>query len=289
MLKKIRSINLNKWDYLITSKRGLFEFNFKEIWNYRDLLTILVKRDFTTLYKQTILGPLWFFIQPIISTVIFSIIFNKIAKVSTDEIPPYLFYLSGIIAWNYFSNCLIFTSNTFLSNSNLFSKVYFPRLIIPISIILSSLTKFGIQFLLFLGFYFYFIFSGNYSFKFTFNIFYLPLLIIQMAILGQGIGMIIASITTKYRDLSFLVNFGTQLLMYATPIIYPLSSVPENYKRIITLNPMTSIIEGFRFSFFNQGELSLNLVSYSIVFTLLIFIFGLLIFNKIEKTFIDTI
>ena len=289
MSKKVDNVNLKEWDTIITSKIGLFEFNFREIWSYKDLLLIIVKRDFTTFYKQTILGPLWFFLQPIISTVVFSIIFNKIAKIGTDDIPPYLFYLSGIIAWNYFSNCLIFTSNTFLSNSNLFSKVYFPRLIIPISIILSSLTKFGVQLLLFLGFYFYFIFSGNYSFNLTVNIFYLPLFLIQMAILGQGLGMIIASITTKYRDLSFLVSFGTQLLMYATPIIYPLSSVPNIYKKMIEFNPMTSIIEGFRFSFFNHGVLNFNLISFSILFTLLIFILGLLLFNKIERTFIDTI
>jgi len=287
--KKVDSIHLNDWDSVITSKRGLFEFNLREIWNYKDLLLIIVKRDFTTFYKQTILGPLWFFLQPIISTVVFSIIFNKVAKIGTDNIPPYLFYLSGIIAWNYFSNCLIFTSNTFLSNSNLFSKVYFPRIIIPISIIISSLTKFGVQLLLFLGFYFYFIFFGDYSFKLTINILYLPLLLIQMAILGQGLGMIIASITTKYRDLSFLVSFGTQLLMYATPIIYPLSSVPNEYKNIIILNPMTSIIEGFRFSFFNQNELNFSLISFSVLFTIFIFIIGLLFFNKIEKTFIDTI
>ena len=275
MSKIVDNVHSNKWDTIITSKKGLFEFNFREIWNYKDLLLIIIKRDFTTFYKQTILGPLWFFIQPMISTVVFSIIFNKIAKIGTDNIPPYLFYLSGIIAWNYFSNCLIFTSNTFLSNSNLFSKVYFPRIIIPISIILSSLTKFGVQLLLFLGFYFYFLFSGDYSFKLTFNIFYLPLFLIQMAILGQGLGMIIASVTTKYRDLSFLVSFGTQLLMYATPIIYPLSAVPDHYKSIIVFNPMTSIIEGFRFSFFNQGELDFNLNLFSILFTLFIFILGL--------------
>ena len=279
-----------KWDILIYPKRGWLELNVKEIWEYKDLLFLLVKRDFTTFYKQTILGPLWFFIQPFITTVIFSLVFNKIANIGTDKVPPFLFYLSGIIAWNYFSTCLISTSNTFLANANLFNKVYFPRLIIPISLVFSALAKFGIQFLMLLILYTYLVFKDALPFNLNFNIIViLPLIIFQMAMIGQGMGMIIASLTSKYRDLSHLVNFGTQLLMYISPVIYPLSSVPDFYKKLIFMNPMTPVIEIFRFTLFKTGEISLSMISLSIFSTIFIFLLGLLVFNKVEKTFIDTI
>ena len=275
---------------VITPDRGWFELHLDEIWRYRDLLWIFVKRDFTTFYKQTILGPLWFFIQPLISTIVFTIIFNRLAGLPTDEIPPYLFYMSGIIAWSYFSSCLTSTSGTFTANAGMFGKVYFPRIIVPLSNVVSGLSRFGVQLVMFLGFYFYYRFMGNEQINPSFEILLLlPLLIILMAMLGMGMGMIVSSLTTKYRDLGFLVNFGTQLLMYASPIVYPLSIVPEKYKPFILANPMTPIIEGFRQAFIGKGQLDLNLFLYSFFFALIIFTIGILIFNKVEKDFIDTV
>ena len=275
---------------VITPYRGWFDLNLYEIWRYRDLLWIFVKRDFTTFYKQTILGPIWFFIQPLISTIVFTVIFNGVAGIPTDEIPPFLFYMSGIIAWNYFSSCLTSTSGTFTTNAGLFGKVYFPRVIVPLSIVVSGLFRFGVQLLMFLGFYFYYLKSGKYQINPSVQILlFLPILIIQMAMLGQGLGMIISSLTTKYRDLNYLVSFGTQLMMYASPIVYPLSVVPENYKLYILANPMTPVIEGFRQAFIGKGVLEINLLIYSTVFSLITFLIGLLVFNKIEKNFIDTV
>ena len=280
----------NNWDMVITPHRGWFDLNIDEIWSYRDLLWLFVKRDFTTFYKQTILGPLWFFIQPLISTIVFSIIFNRVAKIPTDEIPPNLFYMSGIIAWNYFSNCLTATSNTFTMNSSLFGKVYFPRIILPLSKVISGLATFSIQFIMFFGFYIYYLNIGNnYINPSLYTLSLLPIMIIQMAMLGLGLGMIISSLTTKYRDLSYLVTFGTQLLMYASPIVYPLSVVPEKFKGLIIANPMTPIIEGFRQAFIGKGHLELGMLSYSVMFTLITLFFGILVFNKVEKSFIDTV
>ena len=282
--------NLNKkWDLIITPQRGLFELHLSEIWKYRDLLYLFIKRDFTTFYKQTILGPLWFIIQPFISTIIFSFIFNRVAKIPTEEIPPYLFYLSGIIAWNYFSECLTTTSNTFTSNVNIFGKVYFPRIIMPLSKVISGLIKFFIQFVLFLGLYIYYVLLGNQSMAPSFYLIIVPILIFQMALLGQGLGMIISSLTTKYRDLSYILNFGIQLLMYASPIVYPLSIVPEKYRLIIISNPMTPIIEIFRNALLGTGQINMIMYIYSIVMTLVLFIIGLITFNKVEKSFIDTV
>jgi len=278
------------WDLVITPERGWLELHLSDIWQYKDLLWLLVKRDFTTFYKQTILGPLWFFIQPLISTIVFTVIFNNIAGISTDEIPPIIFYMSGIIAWNYFSNCLTSTSTTFTSNAALFSKVYFPRIILPLSRVISGLSRFGIQLLMFLGFYLYFIITGNDQIRPSIEVLLLiPFFILQMAMLGQGMGMVISSVTTKYRDLTYLVSFGTQLLMYLSPIVYPLSVVPEKYKSLIMANPMTPIIEGFRQAFIGKGELDANMFFYSTLFTLIIFFIGLLVFNKVEKSFIDTV
>lgn len=274
---------------IISPDHKWFDFHLKEIWNYRDLLVLFVKRDILTVYKQTILGPLWFLIQPLISTIVFSFIFNKIAKISTDNIPPYLFYMSGLIAWNYFSDCFLTTSRTFTANASIFGKVYFPRIIIPLSKILSGLVKLFVQLIMFFMFYFYYTFLG-YEGVFILNIIIiLPFLILQMGILGLGLGMIISSLTTKYRDLSYLVAFGTQLLMYASPIVYPLSYVPEKYKYFIILNPLTPIIEGFRQGLVGSGQLDFNMLFYSICTTIIIFFFGLLFFNKIEKKFMDTV
>jgi len=275
---------------IITPERGWFELHLDEIWQYRDLLWIFVKRDFTTFYKQTILGPLWFFIQPLISTIVFTIIFNRVAGISTDGIPPFLFYMSGIIAWNYFASCLTSTSGTFTTNAGLFGKVYFPRIIVPLSTVVSGLSRFGVQLIMFFGFYFYYRYVGNQHIHSSFQtLLLIPIMIVQMAMLGLGIGMIISSLTTKYRDLSILVSFGTQLLMYASPIVYPLSVVPENYRFIILANPMTPIIEGFRQALLGKGYLDFNLFLYSLFITIIIFFIGLLVFNKVEKTFIDTI
>jgi len=286
----LKHVQFETWDTIITPSRGWLELHLDDIWQYRDLLWLFVKRDFTTFYKQTILGPLWFVIQPLLSTIVFTIIFNRIAGIPTDGIPPLLFYMSGIIAWNYFSNCLTSTSGTFTANAGLFGKVYFPRIIVPLSKVISGLSRLAIQIVMFLGFYVYFLIIGNQHIRFSFQaLLLMPLMIIQIAMLGQGLGMIISSLTTKYRDLSYLVSFGTQLLMYASPIVYPLSVVPDKYKIYIIANPMTPVIEGFRQAFIGKGQLNLNMLFYSICITLIIFFIGLLIFNKVEKTFIDTI
>ena len=279
-----------EYKIVITPKRGLFDLQLADLWNYRDLLFLFVKRDFKTFYKQTILGPLWFFIQPLITTLVFTVIFNRVAKIPTDEIPPNLFYMSGIIAWNYFSSCLMLTSSTFTSNAAIFGKVYFPRIIVPLSNVISALTKFLVQLIMFLGFYFYYIATGNDQIAPKFEtLIFIPLMIVQMALLGQGLGMIISSMTTKYRDLSYLVSFGTQLLMYASPIVYPLSVVPEKYKILIIANPMTPIIEGFRQAFIGQGSFQISMFFVSLSITIAIFLVGILIFNKVEKSFIDTV
>ena len=277
------------WDIVITSKSNWFDFRINEVFNYSDLLFLFVKRDLITFYKQTILGPLWFFLQPLITTFVFSFVFSSVAQISTDGVPPIIFYMSGIIAWNYFSQCLSSTSTVFTSNVGLFSKVYFPRIIIPISKTISSLTKFGVQLLMFLSIYVYFLINGNTVLKPNINhLLILPILVFQMAILGQGIGMIVSSLTIKYRDLQHLVSFGTQLLMYASPIVYPLSSVPKEYQFYIKLNPMTPIINIFRQAFIGVGTIDFPLFYQSIFFSIFIFLVGLVLFNKFEKNFVDT-
>jgi len=279
-----------KWDSVILPERGWFDIHLKEIFQYNDLLWILVKRDITTLYKQTILGPIWLILQPLLSTIVFTVIFSGIANISTDDLPPILFYMSGIIAWNYFASCLSNTSSTFISNAGLFGKVYFPRIIVPFSKVISGLTRFFVQLLLFLGFYFYYIMIGNKNIDPSLETFILlPLFVLQMAILGQGLGMFIAGVTIKYRDLSYLVSFGTQLLMYASPIVYPLSVVPDRYRYIIDNNPMTPVIEGFRYAFIGRGTIDLNSILQSIFVSIIVFFIGLIIFNKMEKDFIDKI
>jgi len=279
------------WDLIIKGKTSLFDVRFKDLWHYRDLLILFVKRDFVSFYKQTVLGPLWFFIQPIFTTIVFSFVFGKLAGIGTDGIPQYLFFLSGITAWAYFSDCLTKTSTVFRDNVNIFGKVYFPRLIMPLSIIVSNLVRFGVQLLLllFMMVYFYLNPIEGTSFSFSYAIFFFPFIVILMALLGLGIGLIITAITTKYKDLTFLVTFGVQLMMYATTVIYPLSEVPVEYKKIIELNPMTGIIEAFRFAFLGKGEFTLWSIGYSIIITLVLLTLGILIFNKTEKNFVDTI
>lgn len=277
-----------QWTSIIRPVSGWFNFNLSELWRYRDLIFLFVKRDFTAMYKQTILGPLWFLIQPLLTTVIFTIVFGRIAEIPTDGLPPMLFYMSGIVAWNYFSNCMTNTANTFTANANIFGKVYFPRLAVPVSVIIINLATFAIQFLLFLAFLFYFMYKGA-PINSSALIFITPLLIIQMGVLGLGIGIIVSSLTTKYKDLTFAVGFCTQLWMYATPIVYPMSQIPEKWQWLYALNPMAAIIETFRYAFLGAGNINLQAMAISLSSTLILFIIGVILFSRIEKTFMDTV
>lgn len=277
-----------EWDLVIKPQQKLLNLNLKEIWQYRDLLTLFVKRDIVTVYKQTVLGPIWFFVQPIMTMLVYVVVFGNVAGISTDGIPKPLFYLSGIIIWNYFSECFMQTSSTFSTNQDMFGKVYFPRLIMPLSKVVSGLVKFSIQFLLFLVVYIYFIINGVVV-SASFSLLLVPFFMLLMAGLGLGFGLIFTSMTTKYRDLQFLIQFGVQLLMYATPIIYPMSLIEGNLKTIISLNPLAHIVEAFKYSFLGQGELSLYGLGYATVFTIVILIAGVLIFNKTERSFVDTV
>ena len=289
------------WLYTISAKKGVLNLNFKEIWHYRDLLLLFVKRDVITLYKQTILGPLWYFIQPLFTSVIFTLVFNNIAEIKTgDGVPAFLFNLAGISAWNYFSACLNGTSDTFKQNQGIFGKVYFPRVIMPMSTVLSNLIKFGIQLLVFVSFYIYFVFftESAYHTTITLAIIWLPLVILIMALLGLGLGMIISSMTTKYRDLSFLVAFGVQLLMYGSAVMYPVSLIQEKVATgilptwvgsLIEYNPMTTVIELFRHMTLGVGIFSFYNLIYATIVSIVVFVLGLIVFNKTEKTFIDTV
>jgi len=279
----------DSWDLIIRPKNSILSLNFRELWQYRDLLSMFVRRDIVTVYKQTILGPIWYFLQPLLTMLVYVVVFANIAGISTDGIPQALFYLSGIIIWNYFSECFMQTSDTFSQNQDMFGKVYFPRLILPLSKVVSGLIKFFIQFLLFVGFYLYFLIIGT---EIAPNILFLitvPLLLIQMAALGLGLGLIFTSLTTKYRDLKFLVQFGVQLLMYATPIIYPISTIPDKFKIYILLNPLSHIVETFKLAFLGKGEFLVGSMIYSLCFTLVILLIGILIFNKTERSFMDTV
>jgi lipopolysaccharide transport system permease protein len=278
----------NEQTWEIAPKSSLLDLKLKETWDYRDLLVLLVKRDFISFYKQTILGPLWFFIQPIFTTIIFTFIFGNLAGISTDGLPQPLFYMAGITAWNYFAECLTKTSTVFKDNANIFGKVYFPRLIMPFSIVLSNLVKFGVQFILFVLMLFYYKSTGA-AFSPNSYMLLFPLLILLMAALGLSLGMIISAMTTKYRDLAFLVTFGVQLLMYATTVIYPLSAAPEKYRFLIALNPMTGIIETFRYGFLGNGSFSWETLGYTSGVTLVLLLVGIVIFNKVEKNFVDTV
>jgi len=276
------------FDNIIQPRKNLLDLRLKELIRYYDLLVLFVKRDIVVTYKQTILGPLWFFIQPILTTLVFTVVFGNIAGISTDGIPQPLFYMSGIVIWNFFADCFMKTSNTFVTNAGLFGKVYFPRIIQPLSVVISNGLKFLIQFGLFLILYAYYLIKGvpvapnGYILLF-------PFLLVLMALLGLGFGLIFSSLTTKYRDLTFLIQFGVQLLMYATPIIYPLSEIPEKYRFLIWGNPVSHIIETFKYSFLGQGMFTLAGLLYSTVFTLVILFIGIIIFNKTEKTFMDTV
>jgi len=281
-------INKEEWDLVISSEHRLLNLHLHDVWNYRDLLWLLVRRDFVSFYKQTIFGPLWFFIQPIFTTILFTLIFNRMGNFSTEGSPAPLFYLCGGIAWNYFSECLTKTSTVFRDNSLILGKVYFPRLIMPLSIVISSLLRFGIQFLLFVIVYCYYLIKGT---QVSPNVFILllPVTILLMALLGLGVGLIITAMTNKYRDLAFLVTFGTQLLMYATPVIYPLSSVPADLSNLISLNPLSGVIETFRHGFLGTGRFYPLAFVYSIAISVVTVFIGIIVFNRVEKDFIDTV
>ncbi len=285
--KAINNID-TEWTTEIKPSSSLLSINFKELWKYRDLVMLFVKRDFVTVYKQTILGPIWFFIQPIFTTLVFTIIFGNLAKIPTDGLPQVLFYMSGTIMWGYFSNCLMKTSDTFISNAGIFGKVYFPRLSVPLSVVISNIFAFLIQFALFFSIFIYYYLSGV-SIKPNLYILLLPVLILQMAILGMGVGLWISSLTTKYRDLRFLVAFGVQLWMYGTPVVYPLSIVPEKWRWVVALNPMAPIIEFFRYGFLGQGYVEMKLFLIGIGVSIFILLTGILIFNRVEKNFMDTV
>lgn len=276
------------WDLTIKPHSKWYDLRLGEIFRYKDLLFLFVRRDFVSVYKQTILGPLWFFIQPIITAITFTVIFGNLAKISTDGLPQVLFYMCGITLWNYFSDTLSKTSDTFSANANIFGKVYFPRMIMPLSVVVSNLIKLGVQFILFLAVWIYFLFSSNQVHP-NVMILLVPFLIILMGFMGLSFGIIISSLTTKYRDLKFLVTFGIQLMMYASPIVYPLSIVPEKYKWLIVANPVTSIIETFKYAFLGVGEFNWLYLGYSLVFTLVLFFISLIIFHRVEKSFMDTV
>lgn len=274
----------------IKPNKGILDFNLKEIYRYKDLLKMFVKRDFITFYKQTILGPLWFFIQPIITTIIFVIIFGKLAGISTDGAPKTLFYLLGIIVWNYFADCLNNNSKVFLDNQGIFGKVYFPRIIKPLSIVLSNLIKCSIQLLLFLLIFLFFIYNKDFQFVLTFKLLLFPFLILLTGAFGLGLGLIISSLTIKYRDLVFLLQFGIQMFMYATPVVYPLSSIPKKYQLFYSMNPLTGIIESVRHIFLNSPiEFPWHSLLLTIIIIPILLFLGFLSFNKTEKNFIDKV
>jgi lipopolysaccharide transport system permease protein len=279
-----------KWDLVIRPQRSWFNFHLRELWKYRDLVLLFVRRDFVAVYKQTVLGPLWYLIQPLLTTLTYTFIFGNVARLPTDGLPQFLFYMSGTIIWTYFATCLTKTSTSFLDNQNMFGKVYFPRLVVPISILFSNLVTFLIQFLLFLAFMAYFALHGGETLHPSpLWILLSPVLIATMAGLGFGFGIIVSSLTTKYRDLRFLVTFGVQLLMYATPVIYPVSAIPAHFRNLLQFNPLAPLVEAFRFAFLGGGTLDPWRLLYSFGFTLLVLVIGIVIFNRIETTFMDTL
>ena len=277
----------NNWTEIIEPESNLLNINLKEVWRYRDLLLLLVKRDFVTYFKQTILGPIWFFVNPIFTTIMFTFVFGNLAGLSTDGAPQVSFYLSGIVLWNYFSNSLNQTANVFTTNANIFGKVYFPRLIMPLAVVTSNLMQFGVQFLLFLGVVIYYTILGD----LRPNIWVLmtPFLIILMAGFALGVGMIFSSMTTKYKDMTMLLTFGVQLFMYVTPVIYPVSSINERFREFILLNPLTSIVECFRYGYLGVGDFNVGMLIYSVIVIIVLLIIGTLVFNKVQKGFMDTI
>lgn len=282
--------NEEGWDIEIRPKTGLFALNLGDVWRYRDLLWLFVRRDFIAQYKQTILGPLWHLVQPVFTTIIFLIVFGNIARIPTDGVPSTLFYFSGITLWSYFSSCLINTSNTFVSNANIFGKVYFPRLVLPLSIVISTVIRFIIQFsLLFIVMLWHYFFRG-FKIPLGLNWLLIPFVVALMAGIGLGLGIIISSLTTKYRDFSVLIGFAVQLAMYITPIAYPLSYLQHTkFQWLIEMNPLSSVVELFRYIVLGTGTFSVYSLGYSLGFMVVVLVIGTLLFNKVEKTFMDTV
>ncbi|SMC40659.1 ABC transporter permease [Moheibacter sediminis] len=277
----------NEWSEIISSKHTLLSLNLGEVWRYKDLVYMLVRRDFVTTFKQTVLGPVWFFVNPILTTIMFVIIFGRVAKLSTDGAPMIPFYLAGVIMWNYFQTCLTSTSNVFKGNASVFGKVYFPRLVMPLSIVISNLMRFGVQYLLFLGVIIFYVIQG--SIEPNAWILMTPFLIVLMAAFALGAGMIFSSLTTKYKDFSMLLGFGIQLYMYATPVVIPVSSFSEKYRWILEINPLTGVFECFKYGYLGTGDFTINMLIYSTFVIFLILSLGAIIFNKVEKSFMDTV
>lgn len=278
------------WDLDIEPRTRLFSLDLREVWNHSYLLLMFVRRDIVSVYKQTILGPLWFFIQPLLTTVTFTVVFGNIAQISTDGMPQTIFYMAGITMWNYFSETLTATSSTFTTNASIFGKVYFPRLVMPLSKVLSGLVKFGIQYLLFISILLYFVSMGSHVKPDPLGILIVtPIVVAIMAGLGLGMGLILSSLTTKYRDLMFLITFGIQLLMYATPVIYPISSMSPAFRWLIEANPLSWLVEAFRHVYLGAGQLSIPGLLYSLACTVVILLVGMLVFNKVERNFMDTV
>lgn len=278
---------MDKFQTVIIPKTGWFDIDIKEVWRYRDLISLFVRRNFVSNYKQTILGPAWAVIQPLLTTIVFNIVFGSLAGLAAEGVPSFLFYLSGTVLWTYFANCFTQTASTFTTNSAILGKVYFPRIVMPISTVLTNLISFAIQFIMFLVVLLYYFVRGEVQINGL--VLLLPLLILQMAMLGLGTGIIVSALTTKYRDLQMLVAFGVQLWMYATPVAYDIGIIPEKYMKLYMLNPMTSIINIFRKAFFNLGNFELNYYLLSWGITLVILFIGIILFNRVEKTFMDTV
>ncbi len=285
---EIDLIDPEKWDMIIGPQRNLLDLRLRELWHARDLVLLFVRRDFVSVYKQTILGPLWYLIQPLLTTIVFTVVFGNIAKLPTDGLPSFLFYMSGTLIFTYFASSLSKTSETFTNNANLFGKVYFPRLAVPVSILISNLIAFVIQFGFFLVFIGYFYLRGT-PVHLNWWVLFTPVLLLMMAGLGLGFGIIVSSLTTKYRDLRFLVQFGVTLLQYVTPVIYPLSAMSPKYQALIRLNPLTSVVEAFRYAYLGSGSVDLLQLGYTFVIMLIAIIIGVVIFNRVEATFMDTV
>lgn len=276
-----------RWTEVIESNHSLFDLKLTEVWRYKDLIYMFVKRDFVSSFKQTILGPIWFFINPIFTTIVYLVVFGGIAQLPTDGIPQVLFYLSGITLWNYFSACLLGASNVFTANASIFGKVYFPRLVMPITVVISNLLKFAVQFALFFTVWIYYLVQG----QIQPNLWILatPFLVVLMAVFALGVGMIFSALTTKYRDLQMLLTFGVSLLMYATPVIYPLSALKGIWRNLAIYNPLTGIFECFKYGWLGSGDFSLTILIISSAIIFLLLVIGTLIFNKVEKSFMDTV
>jgi lipopolysaccharide transport system permease protein len=287
--KKILLSDSEEWTTIIKPQKSVFEIDVVSVWKYRDLIMLFVQRDFVAIYKQTVLGPLWFLLQPLFTMTIYTIIFGYIARMQTDGLPYPLFFLSGIVVWNYFSSCFLKTSDVFITNAGIFGKVYFPRLTVPVAIVITNLLTFTIQFILFLIFIAFFYFTRGQSVQFTYWVFALPLMVLQMALLGLGFGILVSSLTTKYRDLAFVVSFGIQLWMFATPVVYPMSLIPAQWQYLYALNPMVSILEIFRLAFLGAGTVHAWQWATSWIVTTLFLCIGVVLFSRVEKTFMDTV